>query len=452
MNRLLKTTTFLLRRTILLLIVILVFSVNAGAVTALTQEQRKTIDSGARYFNVEETVSTGSGCSTSGSAGTGSGATSDQVMSFASLPITATWNISDGTAEQWFLKQAGARATITKYGLNESNIGAITTTVKGIGVSPVFFYAYTVNEGGGAGGFINHYGRDTSGGGVGNASRDAEYLVQQSNIMDSKPSWIDAGNPVDFVPQDIKDSGNASFQSMPAGTIGRAYIPATAAATWEVYYPDGLKKEFNRVQNYGHPLTDTMRNIEKMGGNPSQGGVTISSGATSSSCPSGSAAVAGEGIQKSINWANAIAANDGYGYDQPGRTTGWEKWQADPNCTDGCGSFDCSSFVAAALTVAGYFTTNPNFTTSTMARPLEQAGFTKISSGASSIEGLQPGDILVAPGDHTAMYVGDGKIVHASKNEKGGATGGQVGDNNSKEISVVSFYDGGWDSVYRAPN
>src|SRR5690606_38028450 len=124
------------------------------------------------------------------------------------------------------------------------------------------------------------------------------YLVKQSNIMDSKPAWYDAGNRADFVPQDVQDSGNAHFQSMPAGTIGRAYIPATAATTWEVYFPDGLKKEFNRVQNYGAPLSDTMRHIETMGGNPLEGGAAISSGANSSNCPTGSAAVTGEGIQK----------------------------------------------------------------------------------------------------------------------------------------------------------
>src|SRR5574338_259759 len=207
----------------------------SGVVTALSQEQKDVIDSGARYFNVEKTVLTNA-CSTSGSSGTDGGVTDSQLMAFVSLPITSTWNISDSTAEQWFLKQVNARATITKYGLNESNIGEITAAVKSIGVSPVFFYAYTVNEGGGAGGFINHYRSDTSGGGVGNARRDAEYLVKQSIIMDSKPSWIDAGNPVDFVPQDVKDKGNAHFQSIGSGTIGRAYIPATAAATWEVYY------------------------------------------------------------------------------------------------------------------------------------------------------------------------------------------------------------------------
>ena len=258
---------------------------------AMDDEQRRALQSGARYFNVDPDQLCAAG---SFSGGTGEGAfASGEMMAFASLPITSTWNISDSTAEQWFLQQAGARATITKFGLNAGNIGNITAAIKTAGVSPVFFYAYTVNEGGGAGGFINHYRGDATGGGVGNAQRDAEYLATQANIMNSQPAWIDAGNPVDFVPQDVKNSGNANFQSMPAGTIGRAYIPATAATTWEVYYPNGLKREFNQVQNYGAPLNDTMQNIQRMGGDPTQGGAAIQIGGTSSGCPGGASVTQG---------------------------------------------------------------------------------------------------------------------------------------------------------------
>jgi hypothetical protein len=292
-------TTKIAKPTLIIVAACVIATFNSGFVIAqMTPEQRRTIQSGARYFNVEETTSTGNECVTPGSVGAPS-ISDDQLMAFASLPLTATWNISDTTAEQWFLKQTGARPTITRYGLNESNIGAITSIVKGIGVSPVFFYAYAANEGGGEGGFINHYSNEASGGGAGNARRDAEYLVNQSNTMNSIPAWVDVGrasrragggSPVDFVPQDVKDSGNAHFQGIPAGTIGRAYIPATAATTWEVYFPDGLKKEFNLVQNYGRPLADTMRHIETMGGNPTEGGTTMRGGVTTGSCPPGGTA------------------------------------------------------------------------------------------------------------------------------------------------------------------
>src|SRR5262249_41133324 len=131
--------------------------------------------------------------STADSPSTGSditteGFTIDQVKTFASEPVTSTWNISNSTVEQWFLKQAGAQATIAKYRLNSSNIGEITSVVEAAGVSPVFFYLDAVNEGGGAGGFINHYGSDTSGGGPGNATRDAQYIVSESHTTADGPA------------------------------------------------------------------------------------------------------------------------------------------------------------------------------------------------------------------------------------------------------------------------
>lgn len=385
-----------------------------------------------------------SACCSSGGAYGGAGVDSSQILAFAASSIDSTWGVSDSTAEQWFLQQAGARTAIAKYGLNASNIGNITSAVKAAGVSVVFFYAYAVNEGGGSGGFINHYDHEVAGGGVGNATSDAEYLADQSKIMDSHPSWIDAGNPVDFVPKDVQDAGNAAFQSMPSGTIGRAYIPATAATTWEVYYPNGLKGEYNKVQDYGSPLHDTMQNIQKMGGDPSQGG------ATSGSCSSG---VAGEGITKAINWAKKIAEGDAYGYDQDTRASGWAKWQSDPSCTNQCGNFDCSSFVAAALAEGGFsIDASHPFATFTEGEQLEKAGFTKVASSAPTSANLQPGDILINTANHTAIYIGNNQTVEAWHNENGSYHGGQPGDQDGDEIGIHTFYDYPWDAVYRAPN
>lgn len=196
-----------------------------------------------------------------------------QVKSFAHQPINSTFGVTDSAVEEWFL--GTGTSVIGRYGLNASNIGQVTEVVKVQNISVALFYAYTVNEGGGAGGFINHYANDTSGEAVGNATRDARYLAEQSKAMGSSPSWIDAGNPLDFVPQSAKDAGNADFESMPSGAIGRAYIPATAAAAWEVYYPNGLKKEYNGVQNYGAPLQSIMKTIAALGGNPLQGSVNF---------------------------------------------------------------------------------------------------------------------------------------------------------------------------------
>ena len=202
----------------------------------------------------------------------GSASVPSDLLSLMNAPINSNWGISDSAAEAWFLSTN--TAVINKYGLNSTNIGEVTTAIKAAGVSPVFFYAYTVNEGGGLGGFINHYGKNyyANNGGdtaVNAASGDAQYIADQSKIMDSRPAWGDLGqkNPslrVDFVPQSVKTDGNRSFASMPSGSIGRIYIPATAAATWEVYYPQGLSKSYNQVQNYSAPLQGVLSFIKAM--------------------------------------------------------------------------------------------------------------------------------------------------------------------------------------------
>ncbi|HEX5395328.1 MAG TPA: hypothetical protein VFW52_03205, partial [Candidatus Saccharimonadales bacterium] len=319
-------------------IAVFVFSVlsYSPSIAALSQAERDSIYKDTVWYKTNASIQCGTAAASDGTLGSGAPGGSygsDQLKAFATTPISSTWNISDSTVEKWFLSQTNATPVILRYGLNAGNIGAITSAVKAAGVSPVFFYAYTVSEGGASNGrnlgFINH--TDRSGlSAVAAATADAQYLADASKIMTSKPSWIDAGNPVDFVPQEVKDAGDADFQKMPSGSIGRAYIPATAAAAWEVYYPDGLKKEYNQVQDYGSPLQNVMQDIKSMGGDPMQGGTTIPSGV----CEGGTG-VAGEGMTKAINWAVMIANNDGYGYDSSAaRTTGWVKWQSDPNCTN----------------------------------------------------------------------------------------------------------------------
>jgi LysM repeat protein len=65
---------------------------------------------------------------------------------------------------------------------------------------------------------------------------------------------------------------------------------------------------------------------------------------------------------------------------------------------------------------------------------------------------LKRGDILLNEKHHTAIYVGDGNIVHASLNEKGGIYGGKTGDQTGKEICVRSYYDRPWDLLLRYPD
>jgi hypothetical protein len=382
-----------------------------------------------------------SSCNSTNSGGTSStgspgASTIDQVKTFASEPITSTWNISNSTVEQWFLKQAGAQATIAKFGLNSSNIGQITSAVEAANVSPVFFYLYTVNEGGGAGGFINHYGSDIPGGGPANAKRDAEYLASQSKDKSAGPA-TGGGEPSDMPTAEARQI----LSSLPLGSIGVVYIQATSAVTAELEDLSGKTGDWSGL--FGKPLSDAMQNIKTMGGDPEQGGSAVSTGGCTSS-------VTGQGIAKAVSWAVMIANNNGYGYDQPTRETGWEKYQSDPNCASQCGSFDCTSFISAALTAAGYFKTNPNFAGNEVSE-LEGVGFKQVATSATTSANLQPGDILLTA-DHTEMYIGNNQNVGAHINENDGVSGGQVGDQTGNEISVTPFYDDNWIGVFRAPN
>ena len=138
-------------------------------------------------------------------------------------------------------------------------------------------------------------------------------------------------------------------------------------------------------------------------------------------------------IEKAFQWAVSIAADNTHGYDQIHR------WGPD---------YDCSSLVISAYRAARLELKGATYTGNMRAAFIKD-GFKSIPyrKGMS----LFRGDILLNEKHHTALYIGDGKIVQASINEKGKATGGQTGDQTGGEIAVRSFYEYkyGWDYILR---
>lgn len=140
-----------------------------------------------------------------------------------------------------------------------------------------------------------------------------------------------------------------------------------------------------------------------------------------------------------VNNAVTIANSSAHGYDQGSR------WGPD---------YDCSSLVIESWERAGVPVKSRGATyTGNMFPVFTGCGFVNVKSEVNIYTGagMLPGDVLLNVVHHAAMYIGNGQIVQASHNEKGGITGGMPGDQTGSEISVMPYYlfSYGWDYVLR---
>lgn len=219
-----------------------------------------------QYAAMQMGCPTGNPASTSGSVDLKSGKSHwslSQVTSFAKQSYASTWGVSNSDAADLFLTQN--KTVATGYGLNKNNIGRVINAVKSEGVSPVFFFLYSVNEVGGAGGYINHYGKGAmTGNAVKDAKMDAAYLVSQSNVSPGTPAT--GGGEPGGMPT---GAANKVLKEMPGGSIGRVYIQATSATTAELETLAGVKGGWSG--KFGNSLQGVMSNITKLGGDVSKG-------------------------------------------------------------------------------------------------------------------------------------------------------------------------------------
>lgn len=142
-------------------------------------------------------------------------------------------------------------------------------------------------------------------------------------------------------------------------------------------------------------------------------------------------------VEKAVQWALDIANDPKHGYDQI------KRWGDD---------YDCSSLVISAYEQAGAKVKTAGATyTGNMLSAFKKCGFKDVTSSVtlSTGKGLIRGDVLLNVKKHTAIFIGDGQIVHASLNEKGTITGGKTGDQTGKEICTRSYYNKPWDYVLR---
>ncbi len=108
------------------------------------------------------------------------------------------------------------------------------------------------------------------------------------------------------------------------------------------------------------------------------------------------------------------------------------------------GEADCSSLVIHCLQEAGFDTGDASYT-GNMSSELCARGWTRVANDGNP----QRGDVLLNDVHHTAVYIGDGLLCQASRNENHGANGGQPGDQDGWETNTRGYYDYPWDCYLR---
>lgn len=188
-------------------------------------------------------------------SGGSSGSVPTDKKAFLAMDISNDFGVDEDKMIAYFIKNSIKAKT--RLGGNADNVKKLMKIVKANGMSPELFIAYEIQEQGDYWGWLNHTSQK------GDAYSDADSVSKWAvgaakSTQKVQLAWYDMAFPYYTTPADLQKAGQEFADALPSGAIGRMYLSGTAAATWGAFDPNGLKKEYNKVQNYGDPIKGVM--------------------------------------------------------------------------------------------------------------------------------------------------------------------------------------------------
>ena len=185
-----------------------------------------------------------------GTGGGGNGGNIGNREEYARNMITAEFGVDYNKMYASWVNFGRVKA----WGINNrSAFDELNNILRQNGVSPVFFWAYEGGEGYHPDlSFLNHF--YTNGTSYQEECRRTAAWVKATSNTNGNLAWYDAQYPYYTSPPDKQAIGNAYMETTTNGMIARVMLQGTAAATWAMFDPNGLKKDYNQVQDYSDPF------------------------------------------------------------------------------------------------------------------------------------------------------------------------------------------------------